>query len=183
MPQIVVREIRSRGRHPNWDAIQQEVVAAAKAQVVPALIEYHERIVTRWRAEHQPGFASRVSITPNRISIYVFPDRSNPKGRQIWEWLREGTRPHIIEPKKAGYPLRFQTGYKPFTNTTGGYKGPGKAFGPVAFAKKVRHPGIKPRRFDKWIARWYKASKRWPRDIENAFRRGVRRAKREAKNV
>lgn len=69
---------------------------------------------------------------------------------KIYGYVDQGTRPHVIRPKKAK-ALRFQSGYK--AKTTPGIIGSsaGGPFGDVVFSKAVNHPGNAPRNFSKEI--------------------------------
>jgi len=180
MPKVAFREIRSRGLHPNWGAVVKEVAATMDRKNKPELIAAHERIVADWR--NQPEFRARKFVRRKGLTIYVYPSGEH---KMIWIYVSGGTRAHTIKPRGPGYPLRFQWGgpgsYKPKTNTRGQYKGPGKVVGgkEVHFMS-VQHPGNEPRRFEKIIARAYKPI--FARDMENAFRRGIRRARREGRS-
>jgi len=180
MPKVAFREIRSRGLHPNWGAVVKEVAATMDRKSKPELIAAHERIVADWR--NKPEFRARKFVRRKGLRIYVYPAGEH---KMIWIYVSGGTRAHTIKPRGPGYPLRFQWGgpgsYKPKTNTRGQYKGPGKVVGgkEVHFMS-VQHPGNEPRRFEKIIARAYKPI--FARDMENAFRRGIRRARREGRS-
>ena len=111
--------------------------------------------------------------------VYVYP--AGPH-RDIWQWVSRGTglygpkkRKYPIRPKKKGGVLAFPESYTPKTTVRGpGYKGSGKSSGPTIFAKEVMHPGIKGRHFEEAWGRWAKTWFR--REMENAMRRGARRA-------
>ncbi len=64
----------------------------------------------------------------------------------LGKWIRGGTKPHTIQPKGPGYPLRWEKG------------------GQVFFAMKVFHPGTKPNPYDE------RALERWQpiADVTNA---------------
>lgn len=66
---------------------------------------------------------------------------------QIYAWVSQGTRPHVIRPKGQGYPLRFQAGYKAKTIPGSLTPSGGGPFGPQVAAFEVHHPGTQPRRF------------------------------------
>ena len=69
---------------------------------------------------------------------------------RIYRYVVRGTKPRLIRARKGGY-LVFQTGFK--AKTRPGILGSsgGRSFGPTAFARQVRHPGIKARNFDREI--------------------------------
>lgn len=55
---------------------------------------------------------------------------------EVWNWLDQGTRPHVIRPRRARR-LRFVTS------------------GRVVWARQVNHPGTKPRAWSKMIKHKY----------------------------
>lgn len=70
---------------------------------------------------------------------------------KIYGYVNDGTRAHIIRPKRAR-ALRFQTGYRAKTKYRVLSSSSGGAYGAVAYAQIVHHPGTKPREFDITIA-------------------------------
>lgn len=177
MPQVFVRQIRGAERISFlaiYSKVRKEVERAVDAELKPHLLQYFERIVSRW--ENEPEFKARKKVTAREISLYVYP--AGPS-KPIWEYVSGGTRPHTIVPRRKKL-LAFQAGtYKPKTSRGGHYKGAGKVIGgKLAFAKKVKHPGSKAREFEKHIARWAKPKSR--KIIENALRRGLRAQRRSA---
>ena len=181
MPEIYFRAIRGRKKNPNWVGIAREIERTAKAETIPMLEELHQRIVNQWSGD-KPGFKGYIYMSKLGISIRVRTTGSQ-HGRDKWRWLTEGTglygpkhKKYPIHPRKPGGVLVFPSNYVPRTRPGAGgqYKGPGKSSGPTVFAKKVMHPGIKPRPFPKVIARW--ARPRFVKQMENAIRRGARRA-------
>mgnify|MGYP000347792310 CR=1 FL=1 len=65
----------------------------------------------------------------------------------IYLFVDEGTKRHLIRPKKRGGVLRFKTGYVARTIPRVLHSGGGGSGSSWASAKVVRHPGTKPRRF------------------------------------
>lgn len=170
---VLIRRIRGRKKAPNWSGIVDEVARTMERETKPMLLDYHKRIVDEWSGE-KPVFKARKVITKDYIAIDVYP--TGGKGKDKWIWLTQGTKPHVIVPKREGGILAFPLGYKPRTKAgaSGQYKGPGKANGKTVYAKKVNHPGTKPRHLTEAIARW--AKPKFTKQIENAIRRGVRKA-------
>lgn len=102
----------------------------------------HQPIFTEYKVAAEGGalHAARIRISTNDA---------------IYRYVDEGTRPHIIAPRKPGGVLVFRTGYtsktlpRLITSRTGG------ATGPTVFARVVRHPGTKARKFTETIMqRW-----------------------------
>lgn len=173
MPQVLFRQIKAKPI--NWDAFYREISKTLDAEVKPKLISYFDRVVAEW--ENKPDFKARKVIRPSSYTVYVYPAGASA---DIWRYVSQGTRPHIIKPKGAGYPLKFKWGgkgsYKARTTTSGGYKGPGKVVGgKVVRFMKVNHPGNKARNFEKHIARWY--NKRFVATMDAAIKRGIRATK------
>jgi len=108
-------------------------------------IEALEEITANW--EHKPTFTK--TFTRNGVKVDV---EDNEAG-DIFKWVNFGTGEkaggsrYEIKPKKPGGVLSFTLGYTPKT-TRSSYGGSGTASGPQAFAKKVVHKGIEPRRLD-----------------------------------
>lgn len=168
MPKILFREIRTRSSYPNFGNMVREVERTIDTVVKPELLDYFTRITKLWK--HQVDFQARKQITAQGITLYVYPTGPH---KMLWVWTSEGTRPHTIVPKAAGYPLRFRTRYQPRTKPGYKYRGPGKAVGPWVAAYRVQHPGTKPREFEKHIKRFYQP--KFKRHMENALQRGARR--------
>lgn len=152
----------------------KEVRRTVNTKVKPPLVKAHEMVVADWKSDVK--FRSRVTIKPDSIKIFIFPAGADKK---IWTYVDKGTKPHIIKPKKPGYPLRFNWGgpgsYKPKTlpNPARTVYGGGKTTGPEFRTMKVKHPGSEARNFTKQIAKEMGPDIR--REIENAFRRVARR--------
>jgi len=171
MPRVAFRQIRTRGVFLDQRAFRREVEQTIDRKSKPELIQAHDRVVANWK--NKPEFKARKRITRIGITIFVF---ASGDAAEIWRYVTGGTRPHPITPKRPGYPLKFQTGYKPKTIPVGKFGGPGRYTGPTVRAYRVQHPGTKARRFEEAIADDYKRT--FARDIENAMRRGLRRARR-----
>lgn len=172
MPQVLFQIIKCKP--PNWQAFYNEIVQAHDDIVKPELIAWFDKIVSNWN--NKPTFEAIKKITREAMSVYVYPVGENA---DIWRYVSQGTQPHIIKPKRPGYPLKFMWGgkgsYKARTTTSGGYKGPGKVVGGTIHRPPVvHHPGNKARNFEKHIARWY--TKRYRQVMKNAVARGLRKA-------
>ena len=91
---------------------------------------------------HKPSISAQVIFHGGRdVELQVTIDD------QIYAWVSEGTRAHIIRPKGQGYPLRFQSGYKAKTMPGSLTPSGGGKFGPDVRAFEVHHPGTQPRKF------------------------------------
>lgn len=89
-------------------------------------------------------FETVISLRSSRAEFLV---GTNSK---IYEYVDQGTKPHVILPKKAKM-LKFQTGYT--AKTTPGVIGSvtGGATGSIVYSRGVMHPGTKARRFSELI--------------------------------
>lgn len=174
MPKVAFRQVRSRGSLPNWDEVIKEVNRMIDQKTKPELIQLFNWIVANWH--NKPTFRARKRVTRQALTIYVYPTGEEAK---IWGYVSGGTRPHQIAAKRA-LRLKFKTGYMPKTLPRQPYfKGPGKAYGPWRAPLVVNHPGNEPRDFEGEIQRDYKPV--FSKDMENAFRRGIRRARAQGK--
>jgi hypothetical protein len=89
---------------------------------------------------HKPVFSVVIRKTGG---TYTITAGTNDK---IYGYVTEGTRAHVIRPKRSRY-LRFSSGYRAKTRV--GIIGsiPGGAFGDPVFAAEVNHPGFPGRKF------------------------------------
>jgi hypothetical protein len=171
MPQVLFRQIRAR--LINWQAFYDEIAHTMDAEVKTDLLAYFERVTKSWR--NAQTFKATRKITKEQMTVSVKPVGASAK---IWEYVSQGTRPHIIRPKNKR-ALRFEWGgygsYKPKTTTSGGYQGPGVVVGgKTVFRMEVKHPGNKARNFERHIARWY--APQFRRTMDAAVKRGLRKA-------
>lgn len=131
-------------------------------------------IVDNW--DNKPQFVASLYVDADKISLYIEPTGPNAK---LWDWTSRGTKPHLIA---AGTRVRggiknrllFRANYTPKTAPGPTWGGAGKSTGPLISKRVVHHPGTRPRKFEEYIGRQIKADFR--REIENAFRRGMRKA-------
>lgn len=166
---VLMRSIRGRAKNPNWKGIAEEMERTARGPVCKRLESYAKRITDPW--DHQPEFKCFVGISRGGLIIWVFPFGENKK---YWIWVSRGTKKHTIEAKNKPL-LIYPSIYNPHTTVRGpGYKGKGEESGPLVFRRSVEHPGIKARHFEEAWARW--AEPWFPREMENAARRGARKA-------
>jgi len=171
MARIAFEEISPRRGYPDFDAYIQELEKAFANKIKPELLKLFELRVARWK--HKVDFRAVKRITPLEVSVYVYPTGPN---KEIWLWVSGGTRAHTIIPRVAGVPMRFRKTYLPRTQPHGGgqrFGGPGRSVGPWVATKKVDHPGIAPREFEKSIAQNYRT--RFMMHVFQAARLGARR--------
>lgn len=111
----------------------------------------YEKTVATW--EEKPRFESAVSLAKGAATLLV------DTNSEIYRYVNDGTRPHVIVPKRAR-ALRFQGTYTAKTIPGTIEARSGGSSGSDVFARGVLHPGTKPRHFDKLIAaKWQRAFK------------------------
>lgn len=109
--------------------------------------------------DHKPKFEQVISLSGNQPAVLVATDD------EIYGYVDEGTKPHIIKPKKAKV-LHFMGGYTAKTSPGVIGSGNGGSSGGEVFSRGVKHPGTKARGFSKAI------EKKW----QNSFRRHMEEA-------
>jgi hypothetical protein len=118
--------------------------------------------VKTWK--HKPKFETAVSLAGNGPSVLVGTDD------EIYRYVDEGTKPHIIKPKRAT-ALRFQGGYQAKTSPGVIGSGAGGASGGIFFSRRgVRHPGTKARKFSEAI------EKKWRRPFKSRMEDAMSKA-------
>ena len=111
-----------------------------------------------------------ISSTAKSITatIYITGDKH---GVEKWEWLNEGTPPHVIAPRYAqrlSYPGVFKAKTKPASGKESYYSSEsGGKSGAYEYRNIVQHPGIEPRDWTGNIAR--KIGKDWEDWMNNAM--------------
>lgn len=174
VPAIAVRVTRSKKRQQllsRFKDMQDEVKQSLQRFKKPAVAEF-EKVTDNWK--HKPKFVAGVFITPrgDEISLVVEPVGGNAK---YWEWTSRGTKPHLITASKAP-TLYFRSEYTPKTKPGNPptYGGSGTAGGGFVRKIQVQHPGTEPRLFEEAIGKTL--IKDFRREVENAVRRGLRKA-------
>lgn len=108
----------------------------------------HKRILSQttagWTGE-KPKFESLISLAGGDATVVTGPS-GNTKGVQKWQWLDEGTKPHVIRARRKP-TLRFRAGgFRAKTSVGKFTSGSGRpASGPWRAPVSVRHPGTKAR--------------------------------------
>lgn len=179
VPALTIRITRSKKRQQllsRFKDMQREVKQSSQSFKRTAVKEF-ERVVENpggkpW--QHKPKFVGGVFITPNgdKISLVVEPIGPDAK---YWEWTSRGTKPHIITARNAP-TLYFRGSYDAKTKAGNPptYGGSGKSSGAYVRKLEVQHPGTTPRLFEEAIGKTLQ--REWKRTVENAIRRGVRKA-------
>ena len=90
---------------------------------------------------HSPAFKGTVWHRGTQFTVKV------ATSDQVFIYVDQGTKRHPISPKGPGYPLAFHSGYKAKSQPGILRAFKGGAFGPMAFAMSVQHPGTKARKF------------------------------------
>lgn len=106
---------------------------------------------------HQPVF---FEVKQHAAAGYLFASEIRiTTNDHIFRWVDEGTRPHVIMPKRRGGVLVF--GAPSVAKTMPGFiASRAGSRGPLRFARRVRHPGTRPRRFTETITRKWQAQAR-----------------------
>ncbi len=128
----------------NVDAFRLATLNALRAEGRDVKKEY-EKTTKTWKKK--PEFEVLIGLTRGPgggASVLVGTDN------EIYGYVDEGTRPHIIRPVRASR-LRFKSGYKAKTQPRKIGSQAGGAFGDTVYAMQVRHPGNKPREFSPTI--------------------------------
>lgn len=141
------------------DVFRKELLFAA-GQTARDIKKDFEKTVKTW--DNKPKFEIIVAVGPKSIDIFIGTDD------EVYGYVDKGTKEHIIQPKKPGGTLAFQSQYKPKTipNMIGSRSG--GSSGETRFAKWVIHPGTKARNFSKIIKK--KWARIYKRRIEKALR-------------
>lgn len=115
--------------------------------VEKGILKDYEATTRTW--DHKVNFRAEMTINPNGgVSITVDTDD------EIYTFVHEGTKPHVIKPK-AGKRLRFQGTYTAKTVPGVIQSKQGGASGEFVYSAGVNHPGTKARNFTKPIfAKW-----------------------------
>jgi hypothetical protein len=119
--------------------------------------------VTTKTWKHKPKFEVITSLSKPGPSVLVGTNDA------IYRYVDEGTRPHIIRPKKAKR-LRFQGGYQAKTQIGVIGSSAGGASGSIIYSRGVKHPGTKARKFSQAI------EKKWTKPFKSRMNDAMARA-------
>jgi len=103
-------------------------------------------------------------VASTRLGIEILVDTDD----EIYRYVNEGTKPHVILPKRAK-ALAFKSGYKAKTIVGKKVARTGGSFGSTVFSKGVIHPGTEARDFDEIIAKEW--NKKFKRRMEKAMKK------------
>lgn len=163
----------------------REEIRKAAEKMAPAIKADFEKTTRTW--EHEVEFTTEVNIgraaggyIAGKAGITTGAEISVTTDDDIYRYVDEGTKPHIIRPRrrrgprKAAHTLAFQMGGRPKTTpnvigSTSGRKG-----NKWAFAKEVHHPGTKARNFSQVIHR--KWQPRFRTEMQAALNRAAKRS-------
>jgi len=161
--------------HVKFKAIRPPKIdeAAAKAIMRNALRKEgrhirkdFEETTKTW--DHEVEFKEHTHLAMSDLVMSVEVETDD----EIYGYVSNGTRPHPIVPKKQGGTLVFKTGYKAKTTPRQIGSGSGGSFGPTVFAKAVKHPGTKARRFPTTI--WKKRLPEFYAAMWTAWRKAIK---------
>lgn len=135
-------------------------------EVKSGVLDDFESTVSTWKTP--VGFKGQKVITTSGMAVQVQPYGD---GAEIWGYVNDGTRAHIIRPRFAR-SLAFRSGYSSKTRVGRIKSGAGGSSGATVFAQQVMHPGTEARDFTGLIAEKWKPE--FKRIGENAMRRVAR---------
>lgn len=144
MSPIRFRAIVPVGTAVDLRAAEQEIKAAVTSSVRYGRRLY-SRTTTGWKK--RPGFSIKRGywLGPYAIAADTFTTSD------VYRWIDLGTKARTIRPRRSRM-LRFRTGYRASTRRRSLTSRRAQRYGAVAWAKKVKHPGIKPRQFSEEVA-------------------------------
>jgi hypothetical protein len=139
MVSIKITPIKTKAILPNLQRIVDEEFTREAKRVK----QEYESTTRTWK--HKPDF--EITGSETTASLDVGTDD------KIYGYVDKGTKPHIIKPKRPGYPLRFNaTGFKAKTVPNRLNPRAGRpAQPPTVAAMAVKHPGNEARNFSKII--------------------------------
>lgn len=129
----------------------------------------YEKTVSTWSDKPEFGYEIGLDATGPTLIAGV---TGGGKGAEHWRYVNEGTKEHIILPKKKGGYLAFQSGYHAKTSPGLISSKSGGPYGEVVYSKGVIHPGTEAREFDKAIDKIM--TPRFKREMEAAMRNAAK---------
>jgi len=175
MPSRITRSTLRQTLTQQDELVRKEL----KIELVDTVTEVKQWLLTGTRAwKQKPQFRIQALVRSDKLIYDVIPVGRH---RRIFQYVDKGTGKY--GPKKKAYDivpktaktLKFKTNYKAKTAVGGKFfAGPGRATGKLVMTKKVKHPGIKPRKFSETALE--SLIPPLHRRIDNAFRRAIRRS-------
>ena len=117
--------------------------------------------------KRKPKFKTEVELRERGGRFQVSTDN------EIYGYVDQGTKPHIIRPKRA-QRLFFKGGYSAKTTPRVIGSNSGGASGPDVFANAVRHPGTKAREFAATLKEKYQRT--FGKSMQQAMRRAAQKS-------
>lgn len=137
MVKVSLKSIKPKASSMDVDKIRR-VVREALEETSELVLQDYVATTATWN--NKPSFQRN----PTADGVDVYTDS------EIYEWIDKGTPPHDIAPVRTTR-LRFGVNSGPKTTPGNIMSGAGRAGSPIVFARRVRHPGIRPRLFTKII--------------------------------
>jgi len=162
---VIVRSHHLPKTHLSQDEAYKTILAELKQYEKDVLLDFQATTGTwkhkvKWQHEHL--------ILPDVVSVKVWTTD------EIYKYVDEGTKPHIISPKNKPR-LAFMVGGSPKTQPgmdTAGPGSPGTKLVVLPVGMSVHHPGTKARNFTKEIRKHH--SKDFYSRIDKAMRKWIR---------
>lgn len=145
------------------DALRLELLNAMRRMGTKIKGDF-EKTTATWK--HKPKFEVLVSL--KGVGPTVVVDTND----EIYRYVSEGTKPHVIRPRTPGGRLAFQGTYT--AKTSPGVIGStsGGSSGDMVYAREVHHPGTQARDFHKVISKEWQG--KFKREMEEAMRKAAR---------
>lgn len=149
----------------NASVFRQEIKAEAKA-VAADMKKDFEKTTRTWK--HKVAFKDTSTESGDEATASV------ETKDEIYGYVDQGTKPHIIRPRKRKGLLSFKSKYKAKTTPHVINSHQGGASGKQVFARVVHHPGTDPRYFTRDIqAAW---QPKFKKRIESAIARAAKKS-------
>lgn len=128
---------------------RNRVMEGAAEEINKELRVLFDRSTHTWSARSKPDVRTRIRIS-SAGGVTSVDSEAEAIG-DVFRFVSEGTRPHIIAPRRAK-ALRFQKGYLAKTTPNQLRSKAGGPFGDTVFSRLVRHPGTAPRNIIKTVS-------------------------------
>ena len=148
-------------RNPFKAGLYEQLMDAATREVTTGMLTDFKSTVATWQSK------PRFGVTRRGTAWYISTKND------VYSYVNEGTRAHVIRPRMASRLVFFRTGFR--AKTSPGVIGSGsgrRASRDLTFAKEVHHPGTKARNFSKQI------KEKWARIWRDKMFAAIRKASR-----